>query len=52
MIPKNLETINRSFTVQAPNFDSKSVNFTKKEYLEYTVDAAGPAGTEIGRAHV
>ena len=47
MIPKNLETINRSFTVQAPNFDSKSVNFTKKEYLEYTVDAAGPAGTDM-----
>ena len=47
MIPKNLETINRSFTVQAPDFDSKSVNFTKKEYLEYTVDAAGPAGTDM-----
>ena len=47
MIPKNLETINRSFTVQAPDFDSKSVNFTKKEYLDYTVDAAGPAGTDM-----
>ena len=38
-IPENLETLNRSFAVQAPNFDSKSVNFTKKEYLDYTVDA-------------
>lgn len=47
MIPKNLETLNRSFAVQAPNFDSKSVNFTKKEYLDYTVDAASPAGTDI-----
>lgn len=47
MIPKNLETINRSFTVQAPNFNSKSVNFTKKEYLDYTVNAASPAGTDI-----
>ena len=47
MIPENLETLNRSFAVQAPNFDSKSVNFTKKEYLDYTVDAANPAGTDI-----
>ena len=47
MIPENLETLNRSFAVQAPNFDSKSVNFTKKEYLDYTVDAASPAGTDI-----
>lgn len=46
-IPENLETLNRSFAVQAPNFDSKSVNFTKKEYLDYTVDAASPAGTDI-----
>lgn len=47
MIPKNLEALNRSFAVQAPNFDSKSVNFTKKEYLDYTVNAASPAGTDI-----
>ena len=46
-MPQNLETLNRSFAVQAPNFDSKSVNFTKKEYLDYTVDAASPAGTDI-----
>lgn len=47
MIPKNLEILNRSFTVQAPNFDSKSVNFTKKEYLDYTVTSAKPAKTDI-----
>lgn len=39
MMPKNIETINQFFTVQAPDFDSKSVNFTKK-YLDYTVAAA------------
>lgn len=33
MIPKNLEALNHSFAVQAPNFDSQSVNFTKKEYV-------------------
>ena len=47
MIPENLEILNRSFTVQAPNFDSKSFNFTKKEYLDYTVDAASPVRTDI-----
>ena len=46
-IPQNLEALNRSFAVQAPNFDSKSVNFTKKEYLDYTINAASPAGTDI-----
>ena len=46
MIPKNLETIHRSFTVQAPNFDSKSVNFKKKEYLDYTVASASPVRTD------
>ena len=46
-IPQNLETLNRSFSVQAPNFDSKSVNFTKKEYLDYIVTTASPAGTEL-----
>lgn len=46
IIPENLETINRSFAVQALDFDSKSVNFTKKEYLDYIVNAASPAGTD------
>ncbi len=47
MIPENLETLNRSFAVQALNFDSKSINFAKKEYLDYTVTAAKPSETDI-----
>ena len=34
MKPENIEKINHSFEIQAPNFESKSVNFTKEEYGE------------------
>ena len=40
--PENLEKINRSFEVQAPNFESREVNFSKEEYLSYAVSAAAP----------
>lgn len=40
--PKNLDIINRSFTVQAPNFESKSVNFSKAEFLKKVRDLASP----------
>ena len=42
MKPKNLETINRSFEIQAPNFERKTVNFTKEEYLKYTLSCVEP----------
>lgn len=47
MMSKNIETIRRSFTVQASNFDSKTVNFTKKEYLDYIVAATSLTKTDI-----
>ena len=37
MNPKNLDEIQKSFTTQAQNFESKSMNFSKQEYLDYTV---------------
>lgn len=42
MKPENIEKINRSFELQAPNFESKSVNFTKEEYLNYTISCVAP----------
>lgn len=42
MKPKNLEEIHRSFAVQAANFESKSMNFSKAEYLQYMVDRIAP----------
>lgn len=42
MKPKNIEIINRSFGLQAADFESKSVNFSKEEYLEYTISMVAP----------
>ena len=42
MKPENIEKINRSFELQAPNFESESVNFTKEEYLNYTISCVAP----------
>ena len=42
MKPENIEKINRSFELQAPNFESKSLNFTKEEYLNYTISCVAP----------
>lgn len=33
MKPENCKAINHSFTIQAPNFESKSLNFTKEDNL-------------------
>ena len=35
---KNIEIIKKSFTAQASNFDNKNMNFSKQEYLDYTVN--------------
>ena len=37
MKPANLQKINQSFEIQAQNFENKEVNFTKEEYLDYTL---------------
>lgn len=42
MKPANLETINQSLGIQAPNFESKSVNFSKEEYLDYILSNVAP----------
>lgn len=42
MNSSNAVTIQKSFTNQAKNFETKSMNFTKKEYLEHMVSCANP----------
>lgn len=42
MISSNAKTIQKSFTVQAKNFETKSMNFTKQEYLEHMVSCVAP----------
>ena len=43
MKPATLEDINRSFAIQAPSFESKALNFTKEEYLNYTLSCVAPS---------
>lgn len=38
----NAVTIQKSFTKQAKNFETKSMNFTSSEYLEHMVSCANP----------
>lgn len=40
--PENLKEINRSFELQAAGFESRSLNFTKEDYLKKTVDIVAP----------
>ena len=42
MISFNEKTIQKSFTEQAKNFETKSMNFTKQEYLEHMVSCVAP----------
>ena len=42
MISSNAKTIQKSFTEQAKNFETKSMNFTKQEYLEHMVSCIAP----------
>lgn len=39
MKPENLTDIQKSFTAQARKFEDREMNFSKQEYLEYTVRA-------------
>lgn len=47
MKPENLEIINCSFTIQAPNFENNSVNFSKEEYLHYMLSCIAPHKQDI-----
>ena len=42
MKPDNLDLINRSFEVQASDFESKALQFSKEDYLQYTINAVRP----------
>ena len=47
MNPKNIELIHRSFEIQAPNFNSASMNFSDKDYLNYILSSVEPCKTDI-----
>ena len=42
MISNNAEIVQKSFTEQAKRFESKTMSFTKQEYLEHTVSCIEP----------
>lgn len=42
MKPVNFTDINHSFGIQAENFESTELNFTKAEYLNYTLSCVAP----------
>ena len=42
MISSNAKTIQKSFTEQAKNFETDSMNFTKQEYLNHIVSCVNP----------
>lgn len=41
-----IEKIQKSFSIQAKNFESKNINFSKQEYLNYTIKAIGAGKTD------
>ena len=42
MKPVNFTAIHHSFEIQAENFESAELNFTKEEYLKYTLSRVAP----------
>ncbi len=46
MISNNAEIVQKSFTEQAKRFESKTMSFTKQEYLEHTVSCFEPKKTD------
>ncbi|HIT90971.1 MAG TPA: methyltransferase domain-containing protein [Candidatus Merdenecus merdavium] len=46
MISSNAETIQKSFTEQAKTFETKSMCFTKQEYLKHMVSSVNPKGSD------
>ncbi len=47
MKPANFTDLNYSFGIQAENFESTALNFTKEEYLNYTVSCVAPDKQDI-----
>ena len=47
MKPLNYTDINRSFEIPAGNFESTELNFTKEEYLNYTLSCVAPDKQDI-----
>lgn len=47
MKPANFDDINHSFEIQAENFESAELNFTKEEYLDYTLSCVAPDRQDI-----
>lgn len=47
MKPGNFTDLNRSFGIQAENFESTELNFTKAEYLNYTLSCVAPDKQDI-----
>ena len=43
----HMKKINSSFTDQAKSFENANMNFSKKEYLDYTMKAIGAAKTDL-----
>ena len=41
------ERIKRSFSVQAENFESPAMSFSKQEYLQETLKAVGASKTDL-----
>lgn len=46
MTSSNAVTIQKPFTKQAKNFETKSMNFTKQEYLEHMISCVKPQKTD------
>jgi hypothetical protein len=46
MNPKNISDIQTSFTIQARNFEDSNMNFSKQEYIDYTVHSMEPRSTD------
>ncbi len=46
MISSNAKTIQKSFTEQAKNFETKSMSFTRQEYLEHMFSCVKPHKTD------
>ena len=47
MTPENLSLINQSFSIQASNFDSPTLQFSKADYLNHVLEAVSPAKSDL-----
>lgn len=44
---ENLDMIKKSFSIQAKNFEKNDMNFSKQEFLDYTVESINPYKKDI-----